>query len=92
MNDTAKQKTLSLHIVTREGAVREGVAVAVNVPAVEGRLTVLPGHAPLICALDAGVVEVRGGNAEPERWHIEAGVLEVGADEVVLIVPAARSE
>ncbi len=53
----------------------------VIVPGAEGDFGVLPGHAPLIAAVRAGVIEIYDGSLEPksitQRIFVAGGVAEV---------------
>lgn len=83
---------LRVTLVTPNRELASEQTAGVIVPSIGGQLTILPLHAPLLCALDAGLVQLRAG-AEG-RWHrffIDAGFLEVGDDKVVILAQAAES-
>lgn len=93
-------RTFTLEIVTPERSFPARQVVFLDVPGVVGRLTVLPGHEPFICALTAGPVHLRAvaalaGNdgKEPgvthETWHIKRGTLSVEANRTTLLVRGA---
>jgi F-type H+-transporting ATPase subunit epsilon len=83
---------LALEIVTPERLlVREDVA-AVQVPAANGYLGVLPGHAALLAELGTGYLNYEAGG---KRWYlaVHGGYLEILADHVrVLATAAERAE
>ena len=62
---------------------------AINLPGVEGDFGVLPGHAPLISALRAGILELEGAIDVPNRIFIDTGFVEVVSDKVVVLVEEA---
>jgi F-type H+-transporting ATPase subunit epsilon len=84
---------LTLQIITPERVVfEEGGVDSVTLPGVEGQLTVLPRHAPLMTALQPGELVLRKGGEEVEI-AVSGGFLEVRDDKVrVLADTAERSE
>jgi F-type H+-transporting ATPase subunit epsilon len=80
---------LSLEIVTPERLlVREDVS-AVQAPAANGYLGILPGHAPLLAELGTGFLNYEAGG---KRWHlaVHGGYLEILADRVRLLATTAE--
>lgn len=69
------EKTLTIQILTPEGALFEGTAQAVFLPGVVSPFEVLPGHAPIISALEAG--DIRVVAEEEQRFPIRSGVVKV---------------
>ncbi len=59
-----------------------------QVPAADGYIGVLPGHAPLLTALGSGALTYRKGG-EASYLAIEDGVMEVLPDRVRVLVGAA---
>jgi F-type H+-transporting ATPase subunit epsilon len=79
-----------VRIVTPEGEWQETGVESVVAPGLEGSFGVLAHHAPLISALRHGVLQLRGTGGT--RWYaISDGVLEVGAEGVVILAGAAVS-
>ena len=73
-----------LSIVTPERKVFEAPVDELVVPGSEGYLGVLPGHAPLLTALQTGELSFREGS----RWHwcfISKGFVEVLSDKVSVL-------
>ena len=64
-------------------------ADAVAMPGMEGDFGVLPGHAPLISALRAGIIAVEGGCAGPDQVYIAGGFTEVVADRLTVLAEEA---
>ncbi len=80
---------MRLEIVTAERALFEGEVDAVVAPGVDGEIGVLPKHAALITALQAG--ELRFRNAEGEQdFAITGGFMEVRGDRVSVLADAAE--
>lgn len=59
-----------------------------QVPAADGYIGVLPGHAPLLTALGAGAMTFRKGS-DAQYLAIEEGVMEVLPDRVRVLVGSA---
>jgi F-type H+-transporting ATPase subunit epsilon len=84
--------TIELQVVTPARQVFSQPVDEVVLPGAEGYLGVLPGHAPLLTALDAGVLRWRAG-ARKGAVAISAGFAEVLRERVsVLAETAERSE
>ena len=64
-------------------------ADAVAMPGMEGDFGVLPGHAPLISALRAGVITIEGGSEGPEQVYIAGGFAEVAAERLTVLAEDA---
>ncbi|HWO74231.1 MAG TPA: F0F1 ATP synthase subunit epsilon [Dehalococcoidia bacterium] len=84
---------LTLQIITPERVVFEETDVAsVTLPGIEGELTVLPSHAPLMTELRPGPLLFRKGGEEIDV-ALSGGFLEVRDDKVVVLADTAeRSE
>ena len=82
--------SLTVDIVTAERLVlsEEGVDELV-VPGIEGELTVLPMHAPLMTMIKPGVMLIKRGTDETEM-AITGGFLEVREDKVTILADAAE--
>jgi F-type H+-transporting ATPase subunit epsilon len=83
------EKDFPLRILTAERSHPARAVRAVDVPAAEGRLTVLARHQPLVVALRAGRVRIRPATGAPEEWRTEEGVMTVGREGVTLAVASA---
>jgi len=62
---------------------------SVAMPGLEGDFGVLPGHAPLISALRAGVIEVEGADEAQSRIFVAGGFAEVAADRLTVLAEDA---
>ncbi len=80
---------IRLRLLTPDGVGWEGKVSAVTLPAAEGSLGILGGHAPLLCALQSGVVKCRGEAGEL-RFQISEGVAGVEKDVVTLLLSSVR--
>ena len=82
--------TLSVHVVTAEREVytEDGVDEVI-VPGIQGELTVLPQHAPLLTMIKPGILSLIKGNEETDV-AITGGFLEVKDDRVTILADAAE--
>jgi F-type H+-transporting ATPase subunit epsilon len=77
-------------IVSQDRLVFEGDADIVIVPGALGEMGILPGHAPLLSALDLGVIRVKMGQEE-EVFTVTGGFIEVQPDVVTIMADAAEN-
>src|SRR3954451_8090205 len=81
---------LTLEIITPERVVFEEDGVdSVTLPGVEGQLTVLPRHAPLMTALQPGPLYFRKAGSEIDV-ALSGGFLEVRDDRVTILADTAE--
>jgi F-type H+-transporting ATPase subunit epsilon len=77
-------EAINLDVVTPERRVVQEVVDEVQIPGSQGYLGVLPGHAPLMTLLAAGVLSYRTG----AHWHYLAaigGFAEIQPDRVIIL-------
>jgi len=81
--------SLTVRVITPDNTVWDSSAEEVILPSTTGQLGILSGHAPLLSALDIGVMRVR-----PQKdWlsiSIAGGFAEVEEDEVTILVNSAE--
>ncbi len=85
--------SLTLQVVTPEKQVVQQLEIkSLIVPADNGYMGILPGHAPLVSTLRIGAVKFResGSPSKWERMAITGGFLEVNNDQATLVVDAAE--
>lgn len=80
--------TLSCTVVTPERAVLDEAAEAVVVPAHDGEIGILPGHARLLAKLGVGVLRVRSGGGTREMF-VEGGFVQVAENRVTVLTDSA---
>ena len=80
---------LAIEIVTPERLLVREEVTAVQVPAKNGYLGILPGHAPLLAELGTGFLHFEAGG---RRWYlaVHGGFLEVLGDRVRVLANAAE--
>ncbi|MCH8815749.1 MAG: F0F1 ATP synthase subunit epsilon [Chloroflexi bacterium] len=81
---------LSVHIVTAEREVftEDGIDEVI-VPGIEGEMTVLPEHAPLLTMIKPGVMRIVKSGEEIDM-AITGGFIEVRQDRVTILADAAE--
>lgn len=83
-------KRLPVSVITPEKPVWEGEVDALVVPAYDGQLGILPGHAPLLAQLTPGPVVLRTGGGDPMIFSVSGGFVEVNAGRVAVFVETAE--
>lgn len=81
--------TLTVRVVAPDKTVWDSEAEEVILPSTTGQLGILSGHAPLLSALDTGVMRVRPG----KDWvaiALMGGFAEVENDQVTILVNGAE--
>lgn len=78
-----------LEIVTPEGEVLREMVSAIVVPAAMGSMGIMADHAPLVTALDIGVLEYTKAD-QKNQIAITSGFMEVKDNEVMVLVQAAE--
>ncbi len=81
--------TLTVRVVAPDKTVWDSEADEVILPSTTGQLGILSGHAPLLTALDIGVMRVRPG----KDWvsiALMGGFAEVENNEVIILVNGAE--
>lgn len=91
--------TLLFELVSPERLLLSRQVEMATIPATEGDMGVLPGHAPMIVALRGGIIRVRENGVDGERLFVGGGFAEVTperctvlADEAVAVASLSRAE
>jgi len=82
-------KTLLLDIVTPDRPMVRAEVDEVQLPAMDGAVGILPGHAPLLAGLQPGELWFRNGS-EKQYLSISFGVAEVLPDRVTVLATVAE--
>ena len=80
---------LTVEIVTAERRVLTDEADMIIAPAVEGTVGILPRHAPLLTALNPGVMVLKKDGQE-EMLAVSGGFLQVSHDRVLILADTAE--
>lgn len=81
--------TLTVRVISPDKTVWDSEAEEVILPSTTGQLGILSGHAPLLTALDAGVMRVRPG----KEWiaiALMGGFAEIENNEITILVNGAE--
>ncbi|MGB8698103.1 MAG: ATP synthase F1 subunit epsilon [Thermosynechococcaceae cyanobacterium] len=81
--------TLTIRVIAPDKTIWDAKAEEVILPSTTGQLGILSGHAPLLTALEAGVMRVR----EAKDWlaiALTGGFAEVENNEVTILVNGAE--
>jgi F-type H+-transporting ATPase subunit epsilon len=79
------ENQLRVRLVTPERILFEQAADAVELPAKNGYMEVLYGHAPLLAELGAGDVRMHGGPQGEQVYNVSWGFVEVLPDRVTIL-------
>ncbi len=85
----SQRALLHVTIITAQSSVFDGEADAVNAPGSEGRMTILPRHAPLLTTLDLGELRIRERGEEVSVF-VAGGFLEVNDNVVTILADEAE--
>lgn len=83
--------SLTLKVVTPERILFDGEAASLVAPAWDGKVGILPSHAPFLTVLGEGDLDVDLVGGGSERFVVSGGVLKVLADEVVVLTESERT-
>ncbi|TRW48722.1 F0F1 ATP synthase subunit epsilon [Aliidiomarina halalkaliphila] len=81
--------TVHLDVVSAEDRLFSGDVRSIQVTGSEGELGILPGHTPLLTALQPGMVRVVTADGEEEFFYIAGGVMEVQPESVTVLSDTA---
>lgn len=82
--------TIKCEIVSQDRVVFQGEADIVVLPGMDGQMGILPRHAPVLTALNYGIITVRLKNIE-EYFTVAGGVAEVLPDKITVLADAAEN-
>ncbi|PIR95156.1 ATP synthase F1 subunit epsilon [Candidatus Falkowbacteria bacterium CG10_big_fil_rev_8_21_14_0_10_37_6] len=81
---------IHFEIVTPERVVLKEEIQQVLVPTIEGEITILPKHMPLIGILKPGVLEIKTAEGGIETIAVSGGFVEVLSTKVVILADTAE--
>jgi len=85
----AETPTIQVDIVSAEGELFSGPAVAVFAAASQGDVGIYPRHAPLLTLLKPGEVRVQPPGGTEQHFFVGGGVLEVQPHKVTILADTA---
>ena len=84
--------TFTLEIVTPEKTFPSQEVSFLDVPAVKGRLTILPHHEPCVCLLKAGNISIRDEAGKETAISVDIGTMEVTREKTTLLLSHIDAE
>ncbi|KUL92870.1 hypothetical protein DK26_26470 [Bosea sp. WAO] len=82
--------TFKFELVSPERILFSGDVVSVIVPSVEGEMTILAGHAPLVAVLKPGIVMLQTDANNGKEFYVSGGLAEVNAASLTILAEQAR--
>ncbi len=82
--------TFKFELVSPERILFSGEIVSVIIPSVEGEMTVLAGHAPLVATLKTGVLLVQTSESNGKEFFVNGGLVEVNQSSTTVLAEQAR--
>lgn len=80
-----------LTVATAEREYYRGEIAEVLLPSVGGEIAVMPGHAPFVIALKAGVLEIREPAGERHHLAITGGLVEIRPTAMAVLALSAAA-
>ena len=80
---------IHLSVISAGGVILDQMVSYVHIPAESGAIGVLPGHMPMLCAIEKGLARCTFGESETIRFSVHDGVAHVAHDEVTFLVSGA---
>ncbi len=83
---------IRLKLLTASGALLDETASYVRIPTDGGSVGILPGHAPMLCAVRAGRLKYRSAEGEERFLTVSDGVAGIERGELTVLVREAKIE
>ncbi|MDF1749367.1 MAG: F0F1 ATP synthase subunit epsilon [Alphaproteobacteria bacterium] len=80
---------VTFELVSPEKLLFSGEVDMVVLPAAEGDMGILPGHAPVITTIRPGTICIFNGNTVEKRLYVAGGFLEVTPDRCTVLADTA---
>lgn len=82
---------MKLDIISRRGVIFTGQVSEVVVPAYEGEMGILPGHAPVLAVLVSGKVRYTTDSGQKNYAEISNGFMTVDSDNIRILVESGHA-
>ena len=86
----AENKLLEIEIVTPQKVIYSGNAQSVSVPGAYSPFQILYNHAPIVSALDIGLVKIVDKSQKNLLFVVSSGFTEVAGNKVAILVEKAE--
>jgi F-type H+-transporting ATPase subunit epsilon len=87
-----KKDSFSLEVITPEKVLMSQEAASIVLPAGNGSLGILPGHAPLISKVGIGILKVRDSGKKEKLVFVNDGFIMVSLEGVTILVRSAEAK
>lgn len=84
------EKSFQLEIVTPAKVVFRDEATSLSAPGIQGGFQVLYNHAPLLSAIEVGVIRVKDKNGNDTHYATGGGFVEVKENHVVVLADSVE--
>ena len=81
---------MQVHIVSATRELYRGQATAVYARSTEGEIGILPGHQPILLALEISPVKVEEAGGETATWAVHQGFLEYRDEQLTVLADTAE--
>jgi F-type H+-transporting ATPase subunit epsilon len=88
----ASVPVMNVRVVSPVETVFEGEVLSLVAPAWDGKVGILPGHAPYITLLGGGNLDMDLPGGASQRYFLNRGVMKVEGDQVTVLSEYAASE
>ena len=86
-----KKDSFSLEVITPEKVLIRQDAASIVLPAGNGSLGILPGHAPLIAKVGIGILKVRDSGKKEKLVFVNDGFIMVSLEGVTILARSAEA-
>lgn len=83
---------LQVRVVSPDSVLHDGPAASVVAPAWDGKIGILPGHAPMMALLGSGELSIDQGGGGSQRLFVAGGVLKVEGVDLIILVEYGGTE
>ncbi|MCH2462216.1 MAG: F0F1 ATP synthase subunit epsilon [Gemmatimonadetes bacterium] len=83
---------LQVRVVSPDSVLHDGPAASVVAPAWDGKIGILPGHAPMIALVGSGELSIDRAGGGSEALFVAGGVLKVEGDDLMILVEYGGAE
>lgn len=73
-------------IANVSGSLYEGEATLLTIPSLNGLITILAHHEPLVTLIRNGTIMLTAQNTEEKTFSVESGVVEVHDNNVLILI------
>jgi len=83
---------LQVRVVSPDSVLYEGPAASVVAPAWDGKLGILPGHAPMVALLGSGELSIDLPEGGSKLFFVAGGVLKIEGDDLMILTEDGGDE